>query len=80
MHCLNHPFPLQVVSWLVAALVIVINGYLLLDFFFNEVTGVAFTTVVCTFTAAYAAFIIYLTSRGVTCSSWRGPPKQIEVE
>ncbi|KAJ6733191.1 SOLUTE CARRIER PROTEIN FAMILY 11 MEMBER [Salix koriyanagi] len=71
---------LKVVSWLVAVLVIVINGYLLLDFFFNEVTGVAFTTAVCTFTAAYAAFIIYLTSRGVTCSSWRGPPKQIEAE
>ncbi|GLT54824.1 hypothetical protein SLA2020_279900 [Shorea laevis] len=31
---------LQMVAWLVAALVIVINGYLLLDFFSSEVNGV----------------------------------------
>ncbi|KAJ6916379.1 metal transporter Nramp3 isoform X2 [Populus alba x Populus x berolinensis] len=36
---------LKMVSWLVAALVMLINGYLLLDFFSNEVTGVVFTTV-----------------------------------
>ncbi|PPD94171.1 hypothetical protein GOBAR_DD08814 [Gossypium barbadense] len=30
---------LKIVAWLVAALVIVINGYLLLDFFSSEVTG-----------------------------------------
>ncbi|KAH8503291.1 hypothetical protein Peur_067055 [Populus x canadensis] len=71
---------LKMVAWLVAALVMVINGYLLLDFFFNEVTGVAFTTVVCGFTGAYAAFIIYLISRGFTCFSRCCPSKQIEVE
>ncbi|KAB1214858.1 Metal transporter Nramp3 [Morella rubra] len=63
---------LKMASWLVAALVIVINGYLLLDFFTSEVTGVLFGTVVCVFTAAYIVFIVYLVSRGVTFSSWRG--------
>jgi len=60
---------LQMVAWLVAALVIVINGYLLLDFFSSEVNGVLFSTFVFGFTAAYVAFIVYLVSRGVTFSS-----------
>lgn len=80
MHLLNLIFffrSLQIVSWLVAALVIVINGYLMVDFFSNEVTGVVFTTVVFAFTGAYVAFIIYLISRVVI--SWCYPPKQIEV-
>jgi hypothetical protein len=58
------------VSWLVAALVILINGYLLLDFFSSEVKGVLFGAAVCGFTAVYIAFIGYLVSRGVTCKSW----------
>lgn len=61
------------VSWLVAALVMLINGYLLLDFFSNEVTGVVFTTVVCAFTGAYVTFIIYLISREVAISTWYCP-------
>ncbi|KAG6768143.1 hypothetical protein POTOM_027040 [Populus tomentosa] len=64
---------LKMVSWLVAALVMLINGYLLLDFFSNEVTGVVFTTVVCTFTGAYVTFIIYLISREVSISTWYCP-------
>lgn len=55
---------LKTVSWLVAALVMVINGYLLLDFFSNEVTGVLFRTIVSGVTAAYVAFIFYLVCRG----------------
>ncbi|KAJ0098005.1 hypothetical protein Patl1_28587 [Pistacia atlantica] len=69
---------LQMVSWLVAALVIVINGYLLLDFFSSEVNNVIFATVVCAFTGAYVAFIIYLVSRGITFCSWRSQSKQIQ--
>ncbi|KAE7999676.1 hypothetical protein FH972_004082 [Carpinus fangiana] len=61
---------LKMVAWLVAALVIVINGYLLVDFFSSEVNGVLFSTVVSGFTAAYVAFIVYLVSRSVTFSSW----------
>ena len=60
------------VSWLVAALVIVINGYLLLDFFSSEVQGWLFGSLVSGFTAAYVAFIIYLISRGITFSNWFG--------
>ncbi|KAA3461392.1 metal transporter Nramp3-like [Gossypium australe] len=52
------------VAWIVAALVIVINGYLLLNFFSSEVSGLMFTSIVSAFTGAYLAFIIYLVSRG----------------
>ncbi|KAK9284597.1 hypothetical protein L1049_023773 [Liquidambar formosana] len=69
---------LKVVSWLVAALVIVINGYLLVDFFSSEVSGLLFTFVISAFTAAYGAFVIYLVSRGITFSIWRSllPPNR----
>lgn len=63
---------LKTVAWIVAALVILINGYLLLDFFSSEVNGVFFTTIVCAFTAAYIAFIVYLIIRGISFSSWSG--------
>lgn len=56
------------VSWLVAALVIVINGYLLLEFFSSEVTGVLFTSVVFAITVAYLAFVLYLVFRSDTFS------------
>jgi natural resistance-associated macrophage protein len=58
------------VAWLVAALVMVINGYLLLDFFSNEVNGILFGFIVCSFTAGYAAFIVYLVFRGITIPRW----------
>ncbi|XP_041000665.1 metal transporter Nramp3-like [Juglans microcarpa x Juglans regia] len=61
---------LKMAAWLVAALVIVINGYLLLDFFSSEVNGVLFGSIVAAFTAAYIGFIIYLVSWGVKFSSW----------
>ncbi|KAL3525638.1 hypothetical protein ACH5RR_014010 [Cinchona calisaya] len=61
---------LQIISWLVAALVIVINGYLLADFFSSEVSGVIFTSTVFIFTAAYVVFIIYLVSRGISFSNF----------
>ncbi|KAJ9170614.1 hypothetical protein P3X46_018708 [Hevea brasiliensis] len=69
---------LKMVSWLVAALVIVINGYLLIDFFSNEVNGVIFATAVCIFTGAYVAFIVYLVSTGINFASWCCPPKHVE--
>ncbi|KAB1998535.1 hypothetical protein ES319_D12G095400v1 [Gossypium barbadense] len=55
---------LKTVAWIVAALVIVINGYLLLNFFSSEVSGQMFTSIVSAFTGANLAFIIYLVSRG----------------
>lgn len=60
---------LQRLAWFVAALVILINGYLLLDFFISEVRGLLFGFVVCIVTTAYVAFIIYLISHCSALSS-----------
>ncbi|KAL1564205.1 Metal transporter Nramp3 [Salvia divinorum] len=60
---------LQTVSWLVAALVILINGYLLVDFFSSELSGMFFTSIVTTFSAAYVCFIMYLVMRSVSFSN-----------
>lgn len=53
----------QKAAWAVAALVIVINGYLLLDFFISEVEGILLGFLVFAGTSAYAAFLFYLISR-----------------
>lgn len=55
---------LERVAWTVAALVMVINGYLLLDFVISEVDGLLFAFLVCAGTAGYIAFILYLISHG----------------
>nr|WNH25162.1 natural resistance-associated macrophage protein 4 [Fagopyrum tataricum] len=65
----------KVASWLVAALIIVINGYLLLEFFTSQVTGALFTSLVAIFTAGYVLFILYLVSRGVTSTTCVGSRK-----
>ncbi|XP_030537997.1 metal transporter Nramp2-like [Rhodamnia argentea] len=54
---------LQRVAWSVASLVMMINGYLLLDFFISEVKGMLFGSIVFSITAAYIAFIVYLIPR-----------------
>lgn len=54
----------KVVTWVVAVLLIVINGYLLLNFFASEVDGVAFGTLVCVVLVIYIYFISYLILRG----------------
>ncbi|XP_010538133.1 PREDICTED: metal transporter Nramp2-like [Tarenaya hassleriana] len=62
---------LERLAWTVAALVIIINGYLLFDFFVSEVDGFLFGSAVCIGTAAYVAFIIYLVSHSSSAhSSW----------
>ncbi|GER30944.1 metal transporter [Striga asiatica] len=66
---------LQVISWLVAALVIMINGYLMVDFFSSEGSGALFTSAVSVFAAAYVSFIVYLVARGIDFSSLRGKSK-----
>ncbi|GFP99521.1 metal transporter nramp3 [Phtheirospermum japonicum] len=66
---------LQVVSWLVAALVIMINGYLMVDFFSSEGSGALFTAIVSAFAAAYVCFIAYLVAREINFSSLRGKSK-----
>ncbi|KAI6695162.1 hypothetical protein NL676_022872 [Syzygium grande] len=65
------PF-LQVIAWLVAALVMAINGYLLVDFFSSDVElGAIFGTVVCVVAVAYISFIIYLVLRGIDLPALR---------
>ncbi|KAI3451961.1 hypothetical protein Pfo_008626 [Paulownia fortunei] len=66
---------LQIISWLVAALVIMINGYLMVDFFSSEGSGVLFTAVVFAFAAAYVCFIVYLVAREISFSSLLGKAK-----
>ncbi|XP_042493073.1 metal transporter Nramp3-like [Macadamia integrifolia] len=61
---------LKILAWIVAALVILINGYLLVDFFSAEVNGLLFSSLVSAATAAYVAFIVYLISRGSFLSAW----------
>lgn len=51
---------LQRIAWTVAALVIFINGYLLLNFFLSEVDGLLVGFFVCAGTVAYVVFILYL--------------------
>ncbi|KAJ8773291.1 hypothetical protein K2173_028468 [Erythroxylum novogranatense] len=64
---------LERMAWTVAFLVIVINGYLMIDFFASEVNGLLFGFLVCAGTVAYIAFIIYLVSHGGTLTStWLG--------
>ncbi|OIT37722.1 PREDICTED: metal transporter Nramp2-like [Nicotiana attenuata] len=49
--------------WTVAALVIMINGYVMLSFFLSEVNGLLFGFVVCMGASAYVAFLVYLISQ-----------------
>ncbi|XP_057469313.1 metal transporter Nramp3.2-like [Actinidia eriantha] len=62
---------LERVVWTVTALVMVINGYVLLDFFLSVVSGLLSGVLACTGIAAYVAFILYLISYGsARPSSW----------
>ncbi|KAH6796118.1 hypothetical protein C2S51_037104 [Perilla frutescens var. frutescens] len=56
-------------SWSVAAVVIAINGYVLVDFFISEVHGLMYATVVCLVAAFYTAFLFYLIFRGTLLMS-----------
>ncbi|KAL8487621.1 hypothetical protein ACS0TY_024079 [Phlomoides rotata] len=53
---------LERAAWTVAGLVIVINGYLLLHFFINEVNGLLIGLLVSAGTSAYVSFVVYLIS------------------
>ncbi|CAL1380782.1 unnamed protein product [Linum trigynum] len=72
------PF-LKTISWVVAVLVMLINGYLLLDFFKNVVDGVIVAILVCAFTVGYVSFILYLVSRNFTFAPWSRQSKHIDL-
>ncbi|KAH7523699.1 hypothetical protein FEM48_Zijuj06G0039500 [Ziziphus jujuba var. spinosa] len=62
---------LERAAWTVAALVMLINGYLLLDFVISEVNGLLFGFLVSASTTAYVAFLIYLLRHcGALPSDW----------
>ncbi|KAA0032521.1 hypothetical protein IC582_025528 [Cucumis melo] len=61
---------LKTTSWLVAVLVMAINGYLLVSFFSSEVNGVLIAIFVFVFIAAYLAFVVYLVYRSISFTSW----------
>ncbi|KAM0859076.1 hypothetical protein ACQ4PT_047439 [Festuca glaucescens] len=60
---------MQAVTWTVAALLITINGYLLLDFFSSEIRGPLYGSVLCVAVLAYVAFVLYLILRGTEISN-----------
>ncbi|KAL0924836.1 hypothetical protein M5K25_005694 [Dendrobium thyrsiflorum] len=60
---LNSLQSIQTVAWIVAAFLIAINGYLLVDYFSNEMQGLLLTSIICVFLMLYLAFVIYLIVR-----------------
>ncbi|KAJ3673037.1 hypothetical protein LUZ60_006411 [Juncus effusus] len=63
MGCFKIGFTTKVVSWVVVVFLILINGYLLLDFFLAEVKGFLLGSLVCVVLAVYVAFVVYLVLR-----------------
>ncbi|XP_022947683.1 metal transporter Nramp3 [Cucurbita moschata] len=61
---------LKMFSWLVAVLVMAINGYLLVSFISSEVNGLLIAIFVFVFIAAYVAFVVYLVYQSISFSSW----------
>ncbi|KAL8172043.1 hypothetical protein V2J09_023847 [Rumex salicifolius] len=55
---------LERLTWIVFTIVIVINGYVILDFLMNVVSGVVFGVLSCLASIAYVTFIVYLVSYG----------------
>ncbi|PKU71752.1 metal transporter Nramp2-like [Dendrobium catenatum] len=64
-------FILKTLAWIVAAFLIAINGYLLVDYFSNEMQGLLLTSIICVFLMLYLAFVIYLIVRDDSLSVFR---------
>ncbi|XP_072973563.1 metal transporter Nramp2-like [Typha angustifolia] len=62
----------KVVSWVVTVFLIIINGYLLLDFFTGEVRGLLLGSALSVALAVYVAFVIYLVLRDSPLSTRLG--------
>ncbi|EMS68090.1 Metal transporter Nramp2 [Triticum urartu] len=59
----------KVISWIVTIFLMLINGYLILSFYTNEVRGAVVRSSLCVVLAVYLAFIIYLILRNTTLYS-----------
>ncbi|KAL0926020.1 hypothetical protein M5K25_004401 [Dendrobium thyrsiflorum] len=54
---------LKTVAWIIAAFLIAINGYLLVDYFASEIKSLLYGAIVCSILAIYVAFVVYLMVR-----------------
>ncbi|XP_010444665.1 PREDICTED: metal transporter Nramp4 [Camelina sativa] len=70
----------QTISWIVAALVIAINGYLMVDFFSGAARSLVLLVPVIMFAVAYVMFVLYLISRGLTYTPWQLVASQKETQ
>ncbi|KAJ3674324.1 hypothetical protein LUZ60_004940 [Juncus effusus] len=61
---------MKVVTWTVAALLMIINAYLLLDFVSKEINGLLFGSLISVFILLYAVFILYLILRDTDIPDW----------
>lgn len=61
---------LKILTWIVASLPILINSYMLLDFFSLEMGGMLYNTTLCVAVVAYSMFILYLIFRGMKFPSY----------
>ncbi|KAF7050107.1 hypothetical protein CFC21_058516 [Triticum aestivum] len=59
----------KVISWIVTIFLMLINGYLILSFYTNEVRGAVVRSSLCVVLAVYLAFIMYLILRNTTLYS-----------
>ncbi|URD99958.1 Natural resistance-associated macrophage protein [Musa troglodytarum] len=55
---------IQMLTWIVAALLIAINGYLLLEFFSTEIRGLLLSSMCSAAIAVYTIFVVYLILHG----------------
>ena len=60
---------MQIATWAVASVPIIINGCLLLDFFSSEVKGLLSGLVLFAAVLAYVSFLLYLIFRGIAVFS-----------
>ncbi|VFR01470.1 unnamed protein product [Cuscuta campestris] len=67
------------IVWSIAAMVILINGYVMLNFFFSHVHGLFLGSAVCMVALGYAAFISYLVSHHADFK-WIFTLTRLEVE
>ncbi|ONM07417.1 Metal transporter Nramp6 [Zea mays] len=61
---------MKILTWIVASLPILINSYMLLDFFSLEMGGMLYNTTLCVAVVAYSMFILYLIFRGMKFPSY----------
>ncbi|CAL4943183.1 unnamed protein product [Urochloa decumbens] len=59
----------KIASWTAASVPIIINSYMLLDFFSSEAEGLLSSSALCVAVVAYAMFILYLILRGTKFSN-----------